>query len=75
MLFVSAFSSFASDAFPQPLTWMNAVAIITPDPKNFATKNTLGGTFVPRFLAANTGKQAPEFRDSGSVGGFLARES
>lgn len=40
-------------------TCMNAVATMTPDPKNFAMKNIHGGTPRPRFLAAKTGNHVP----------------
>lgn len=33
--------------------------MMTPDPKNFATKNIHDGTPTPRCLAANTGNHAP----------------
>jgi len=32
--------------------WMNAVAMMTPDPKYFATKNAHSGTPMPRCRAA-----------------------
>jgi hypothetical protein len=38
---------------------MNAVAIITPDPKYFNTKNTIGCTFTNFVLARNIGTRAP----------------
>jgi len=38
---------------------MNAVAMINPEPKNFATKNTHDGSPTPLFLAAKTGNHAP----------------
>ena len=41
------------------LTWMNAVAKITPDPKYFAKKNANSGTLTPLLFLANTGKMAP----------------
>lgn len=40
-------------------TCMNAVAMMTPDPKNFATKNIHDGTPTPRCLAAKTGNHVP----------------
>ena len=43
--------------------WMNAVAMITPDPKNFATKNIHGGILLffddRGSFRAQTGKTAP----------------
>ncbi len=41
------------------LTWMKAVATITPEPKYLATKKAHPGTRTPLFLWANIGKQAP----------------
>ena len=41
------------------LTWMNAVAKMTPDPKYFAKKNAYSGTLVPLLFFAKTGKMAP----------------
>ena len=38
---------------------MNAVAIITPDPKYLAMKKANSGTFTPLFLCAKMGKTAP----------------
>jgi hypothetical protein len=41
------------------LTCMNAVAIITPDPKYFSTKKAIGCTFTSFVLARNMGTRAP----------------
>lgn len=40
---------------------MNAVAIMTPDPKYFAMRKANGGTYIPFALAAMTGKMEPEY--------------
>src|SRR5271163_4272887 len=45
------------------LTCMNAVAIITPDPKYFAMKNASGGTRMRFVRAAIIGSKAPESMD------------
>jgi hypothetical protein len=38
---------------------MNAVAMMTPDPKYFAMKKTHCGTFIAWLRCANTGNTAP----------------
>jgi len=40
-------------------TCMNAVAIMTPLPKNFAMINAIFGIFKAGILFANIGKKAP----------------
>ena len=40
---------------------MNAVAIMTPEPKYFATKNAQSGRPTPRCRLAYTGNAAPAF--------------
>ena len=52
----SARFSFWNEGRP---TWMNAVAMMTPDPKYFAMKKAQSGTPVPGWRAAKTGKHAP----------------
>lgn len=41
------------------LTWMKAVATMTPEPKYFATKNDQFGAPTLGCLTAKTGKHAP----------------
>jgi hypothetical protein len=40
-------------------TCMKAVAIMTPEPKYFATKNAIGGTCIFFALAAAIGSRTP----------------
>ena len=42
------------------LTWMKAVAMITPDPKYLVMKNASGGTRIRFVRAAAMGRRAPE---------------
>ena len=39
---------------------MNAVAMMTPDPKYFAMKKAHSGTWTPLWRPAKTGKTAPD---------------
>ena len=39
---------------------MNAVAIMTPDPKNLAMKNTHGGSLMKEYLDDKRGRNAPK---------------
>jgi hypothetical protein len=41
------------------LTWMKAVAMITPEPKYFVMKNASGGTRMRFVRAAAIGRRAP----------------
>lgn len=55
------------------LTWMKAVAIMTPEPKYLVKKKAQSGTFNPGCCLAITGKRAPISKKFQSVMGVPVR--